>query len=233
MELVTPRRCTTPGRGLRLVGPPGLDRLVRTGGARSAQQRLGGRAALPALGWLIVSTSPAPPPARRPAARSPKAPSRRTWALSLGGAAAVIVALMMFVNAQDHTANRPAGVTSPGAIAEQNREDTLVVRQDQAPRVLAVRHGPADAGALRSAVVRYMRGQIASGAIGGPLMGSRCTPAVGSTEVRLVLRCRVVAANETYPFLGVVDTRRRLVTYCKRDYPPVPSMNIPVSRRCT
>ena len=42
----------------------------------------------------------------------------------------------------------------------------------------------------------------------------------------------VVAGGVTYPFLGVADPRARRVTYCKRDQPPVPSDNIPVSRRC-
>jgi hypothetical protein len=40
------------------------------------------------------------------------------------------------------------------------------------------------------------------------------------------------AADVNYDFLGVVDVPAHRLTYCKRDEPPVPSMNIPVSRRC-
>ena len=36
-----------------------------------------------------------------------------------------------------------------------------------------------------------------------------------------------------YPFDVVVTPANRRLTYCKRDYPPVPSMNIPVTARCT
>ena len=36
----------------------------------------------------------------------------------------------------------------------------------------------------------------------------------------------------TYPFLGVVDPAARRITYCKRDPPPAPSDNVPVSSRC-
>jgi hypothetical protein len=42
----------------------------------------------------------------------------------------------------------------------------------------------------------------------------------------------VVVANVSYPFVGVVEPAARRLTYCKRDLPPVPTMNIPVSARC-
>jgi hypothetical protein len=42
----------------------------------------------------------------------------------------------------------------------------------------------------------------------------------------------VESAAVSYPFLGVVDLRAKQITYCKRDPPPVPSENIPVSSRC-
>ncbi len=51
--------------------------------------------------------------------------------------------------------------------------------------------------------------------------------------VRLALKCDVKAADVTYPFLGVVQPAVKQITYCQRVAPPVPSMNIPVSKRCT
>jgi hypothetical protein len=179
-----------------------------------------------------VSSSRGGGPVRR------RPPGWRQWALALGGAAVFIVALIVFVNREDATANQPAGVTTPAAIAEQNREARIVVGEDQAPHVMRLRgHGPPAgvglaAGALRDAVVAYMRRQVASGAIAGPVMRSGCTPS-GASGSRRAFHCVVEAGNVNYPFLGVVDLASRQVTYCKRDAPPVPSMNIPVSRRCT
>lgn len=163
--------------------------------------------------------------------RGRRPPGWRQWVLALGGAAVFIVALIVFVNHQDATANQPAPVIQPAAIAEQNREAQILVGQDQAPHVVRL-HDHLPAGrALREAVVAYMRSQVASGAIAGPLMRSGCTPS-GSSGSRVAFHCVVDAGNVNYPFLGVVDFNLRQVTYCKRDAPPVPSMNIPVSRRC-
>jgi hypothetical protein len=183
-----------------------------------------------------VSTGPVPSPSRRRTVNRRRPPGWRQWALALGGATVFIVALIVFVNREDQTANQPAGVSSPAAIAEQNREARIIVGRDQAPHVVALRGHLAAGSALGAAVVGYMKRQIASGSIDGPVMRSGCTPtpaAVGSSATRLAFRCNVEAANVNYPFLGVVATASKQVTYCKRDAPPVPSMNIPVSGRCT
>jgi hypothetical protein len=155
------------------------------------------------------------------------------WLLSLGCTAAFVVALVLFVNAEDRTANQPAGVTSRSALVQQTHEAELIVGRDQAPHAVSVAAHVGPAVAIRAAVVAYMKRQIASGAIDGPLTSSGCARAHGSTGTRPAFRCEVVAASVRYPFLGVVDTAARQVTYCKRDAPPVPSMNIPVSPRCT
>jgi hypothetical protein len=184
-----------------------------------------------------VSSAPVPSPTGRPSVNRRKPPGWRQWALALGGAAAFLVALIVFVNREDSTANRPAGNSGAASIAEQNREARIIVETDQAPHTVALTRLPGGrvvAGqAIRGAVVGYMKRQIAAGSIGGPLMRSACTRADGSTPSLIAFHCRVIAANVAYPFLGVVDTSSRQVTYCKRDAPPVPSMNIPVSRRCT
>jgi hypothetical protein len=44
--------------------------------------------------------------------------------------------------------------------------------------------------------------------------------------------CVATANDVNYDFLGVVNVPAHQLTYCKRDEPPVPSMNIPVSPRC-
>lgn len=155
------------------------------------------------------------------------------WIAALGGACAFVVALIVFVDRESAASNQPAGV-QPSALAEQNREARIVVGQDQQPHVVALRRGVAPEAALRGAVTAYMLGQVRRGAIPGPLTRVRCTAARGGgTSARLAYRCTAVAASVDYPFEGVVAPRARQVTYCKRDLPPVPSMNIPVSRRCT
>ena len=41
------------------------------------------------------------------------------------------------------------------------------------------------------------------------------------------------SGNVNYPFVGVFTEDQAALTYCKRDLPPIPSENIPVSARCT
>ncbi len=154
------------------------------------------------------------------------------WVLAFGVAAAFLVALILFVSIEGPAANKPAAVTNPSAIAEQNREDRAQVQADQTPHVVTVRGGVAGQSALQVAVVRYMKRQIALGTVQGPLTRSSCTPAAGSSPVRPAFSCAVVAGNVTYPFLGVANSSRQ-VTFCKRDYAPVWGMNVPVSGRCT
>ncbi len=156
------------------------------------------------------------------------------WVLALGGAAAFVVALILFVNAENQTANQPAGVTNRAAIVAQNREARVEVEQDQAPHVAKLRGRLSGRNAMRAAVVGFMRRRVALGTFAGRVTRSSCTPAAGSTRSRLAFRCGVVAGNVTYPFLGVVNESSRQVTYCKRDlYPPVLGLNVPVSSRCT
>jgi len=155
------------------------------------------------------------------------------WVLSLGGAAVLVVALIAYVDHANQTANQPAPPISPAALREENQEAEIVVGQDQAPHVLSLKARQAPVGALRAAVVGYMNHQIALGTIDGPVTEASCVRAGASPQGGLAFRCSVEAASVNYPFLGVVDVGARSITYCKRDAPPVPSMNIPVSKRCT
>jgi hypothetical protein len=153
-------------------------------------------------------------------------------ALALGVAAALVAALVVWVHHATDDTPSEAPVSNPKAVAEQNREAAVVVGQDQRPHVVAFSAGGAPAAAVRHAVTGYMSAQIRQGWIGGPLMHSGCERA-GGPPARQVWHCTVVAANVNYPFDAVVEPVARRLTYCKRDLPPVPSMNIPVSSRCT
>ena len=156
------------------------------------------------------------------------------WAIPFAVAAATVVALIEFVNYETNNVPAIAGVSSPRAIREQNREDTILVQQQQAPHVARLKRGESPARAIRAAVVAYMNHQINLGSMDGPIRSSSCH-AAGGTSGRLLFRCAVTASAQlvTYPFDGVVQPALGRVTYCQRVTPPVPSMNVPVSRRCT
>jgi hypothetical protein len=150
------------------------------------------------------------------------------WVLALGAGVIFLVALVLFVQ---HNNNNSEATQSPAAVARANRQAEVVVAQDQAPHVVALKSGAGARGALVAAVRADMTAMINNGIIEGPVSRTTCAP-TGGHGGRLTFRCAALAAGVTYPFLGVVDPGTRQVTYCKRDEPPVPSMNIPVSRRC-
>lgn len=152
--------------------------------------------------------------------------------LSLGVVAALIAALVVYVHHSTDDTPSEAPVTNPKAVAEEHREAAIIVGQDQRPHIVALAAGVAPAAATRDAVTRYMRAQIRSGVIDGRLTRSTCARAGGS-DARQAWRCTVVVASVSYPFDAVVQPAAERLTYCKRDMPPVPSMNIPVSARCT
>ncbi len=151
------------------------------------------------------------------------------WVLPFSIAVLVVVAVVVFVDHETNDVPQEANVTSRDAIVEQNREDTIIVQQQQQPHVVRLATGVSAADGLRSAVLGYMRRQVSHGSMAGPVTSATCH-ATGGTSSRQVLRCNVSAARVSYPFDGVVSAG--LVTYCQRVAPPVPSMNVPVSRRC-
>jgi hypothetical protein len=151
--------------------------------------------------------------------------------LSLGVVAALIAALVLWVHHQTDDTPSEAQVSNPKAIAEEHREAEIVVGQDQRPHVVAFAASTAPAAEITGAVTGYMRTQVRRGLIDGSLMRSSCARAGGS-DSRQLWRCTVVVANVNYPFDAVIEPAARRLTYCKRDMPPIPSMNIPVSARC-
>ena len=166
-----------------------------------------------------------PPPSLTPRLRPPL---WARWVLSLAVGAALLVALIVFVDR--HNTNGPATV-NPKAEARANREAEIVVAQDQAPHVLTM-HSTADPRAAFTAAVRaQMNGLVNRGIIDGPLQRVRCARS-GRSGGTLGFSCTATAQDVNYPFVGVIDIPRRTLIYCKRDEPPVPSMNIPVSSRC-
>lgn len=151
--------------------------------------------------------------------------------LALGVVAVLIAALVVWVHHETDDTPMEAPVNNPKAVAEEHREAQIVVGQDQRPHEVALAAGVAPATALTRAVTGYMRSEIRRGLVDGRLSRSSCARTGGSGS-RQVWHCKVVVASVTYPFDGVVQPAAGRLTYCKRDLPPVPSMNIPVSKRC-
>lgn len=155
-------------------------------------------------------------------------PAWARWALPFGVAALLMLALVLFVS---HNNNDSLAHQSPGAVAQANREAAVLVAADQAPHAFAIEGHQAPRRAAERGVRIEMTELIARGTIPGTLRRITCTGA-GGTPARRALACTAVVAGVNYPFLGVVDRGGRRLTLCKRDEPPVPSMNIPVSARC-
>jgi len=157
------------------------------------------------------------------------------WVLPFAVAGAVVLALVLFVNYETNSVPAIALVTNPNAVKEENREDTILVHDQQAPQEAKLKAGASPTVALRAAVVGYMTHQISVGSMDGPIRRSSCRPAAGGTSGRLVFHCDVTASAQmvTYPFDGVVQPSAGVITYCQRVAPPIPSMNVPVSKRCT
>ncbi len=148
--------------------------------------------------------------------------------LSLGVALILLLALILFVN---HNNTYSEASQNPAAVERANREAAAVVAQDQAPHQAAVAPGAGAGAALAHAVRGDMSSLIDRGVLEGPLGRTRCarTAAAGG---RQAFRCTAVAGGLNYAFVGVVDVPTRHLTYCKRDAPPAPSVNVPVSARC-
>ncbi len=140
----------------------------------------------------------------------------------------LLAALVIFVERQS---SGPAATERAAAAAQANREGEIVVAQDQAPHSVALRLGSSPAVALERVLRAEMAFRIAHGALQGP-MGSAACFQFGVRGGRRGFSCTVEAAGVSYPFRGVVDSRSRSITYCKRDPPPVPALNVPVSARC-
>lgn len=196
-------------------------------GARPAQERIDHAYAVVAM----ADASSSPPARERSRASIQRVPLWVRWVVSFAVFAALLVALVVYVNANN--TDTPTGVQNPATEVEANRQATILVEQDQAPRTASLARGVAPATALAHAIRADMDKEIAQQVVAGPVTRSSCARTGPGGRVTASFSCTVVANSLAYPFEGVVDTRTRVITFCKRDPPPVPSENIPLSRRCT
>lgn len=151
------------------------------------------------------------------------------FALSLAVGAILLVALIVFVDNNNTDSNR---TLTPSEQTKVNQEAERVVAADQAPRVVTLTGAESPRGGFVRTVRAAMSSQVNRGLIDGPLQRVRCTRHGGGAR-RPVFSCVATANDVNYDFVGVVDTTARQLTYCKRDEPPVPGQDIPLSPRCT
>jgi hypothetical protein len=181
----------------------------------------------------VPTPSPAPAGPRSLFGPRGRLPSWAQWTISLGLAGFVVAALVVFVDRAQPTANEPASVTRHSAVVEQNREARLLVAEDEEPHVLRIARPTPPRVAIRLAVAALMRAELRVGLISGPFQRATCRPRAGRPPTRAAFTCTAEAANVNYLLAGVVDPARRRVTICKRDLPPIPGLDVPLSRRCT
>jgi hypothetical protein len=152
------------------------------------------------------------------------------WVLSIVIAAAAIFALVRFV--QSNTDNQIT-TESPAGAVQANREAEILVAEDQAPHTVRLRGRAPALAAINRAIRADMTALINQGSLEGPLQRSACAPKGPPGRAGQEFSCTASAAGVSYPFVGVVDARAQTIVYCKRDPPPVPSQNVPLSPRCT
>ena|SRR5437764_1702240 len=173
------------------------------------------------------------PPSRSRPPRAPGAylrlPLWGRFALTALVASAVLIGLVLYVSS--HNTDSPPS-TNPAADVQANREAEILVAQDQAPRKTRLPAGRAPAVAVAGVLRADMKRRIARGEVSGPLQRTQCHIIGPERGSRQPVSCTVLAGSVGYPFLAVVDQRGRRITYCKRDPPPAPSDNVPVSPRC-
>jgi hypothetical protein len=150
------------------------------------------------------------------------------WAISVVVAVAAVIALVAFV---DHNNNNSEAKGSAKSLAREDQEAQVIVGADQVPRTAKLAPKESLEHAFVAAVRRDMTHRIKTGNVDGKLQKVGCKRS-GSQPGRIAYSCVAEAGNVKYPFLGVFTTADKRITYCKRDLPPIPSENIPVSARC-
>lgn len=150
------------------------------------------------------------------------------WSVSLFIAVVLIVLLVLFVT---HNSSNGEATLSRAGLQHEARLDATILGQDQAPKSVHVRSAATARGAVVAGVRAEMRRRISSGNIDGPLTSVRCGES-GHRGDRIAYHCLADAGNVNYPFLALATPTTHRAVFCKKDFPPVRSENIPVSRRC-
>jgi hypothetical protein len=151
------------------------------------------------------------------------------WAISITVGVAVIAALVVFV---EHNNNNSEAKGSAKSLERENQEAQIIVGADQMPHTVKLRSGQSVPAEFVAAVRADIRHRLKTGNIQGRVQKIDCHRS-GARSGRIAYSCVAQVQNVKYPFVGVFTAQSKRITYCKRDLPPLPSENIPVSARCT
>jgi hypothetical protein len=150
------------------------------------------------------------------------------WAVSAAVGVAVIAALVVFVEHNDSNSNAKG---STKALERENQEARIIVGADQVPHTVTLKNGQSVQAAFVAAIRADIRHRLKTGNIQGRLQKIDCHRS-GAHGGRVAYSCVAQVQNVKYPFVGASAAKSKRITYCKRDLPPLPSENIPVSPRC-
>jgi hypothetical protein len=150
------------------------------------------------------------------------------WAISIAVGVAVIAGLVVFV--ENNNSNSEA-TGSAKSLERENREAAVIVGADQAPHTVTLTNGESVRAGFVAAVRADIHHRLKTGNIQGRVQKVSCHRS-GSRSGRVAYSCVAQVQNVKYPFVGVSTTNSKRITYCKRDAPPIPTENIPVSPRC-
>jgi hypothetical protein len=150
------------------------------------------------------------------------------WAISITVGVVVIVALVAFV---DHNNSNSEAKGSTKALERENQEAQVIVGADQVPHTVRLKGGQTVTAGFVAAVRADIRHRLKTGNIQGRVQKIACHRS-GARGGRVAYSCVAQVQNVRYPFVGTYTAKSKRITYCKRDLPPLPSENIPVSPRC-
>jgi hypothetical protein len=158
------------------------------------------------------------------------------YAIAISTATIIFVALVIYVH--DHQAQSEGLPASPSRAqaAQEQKQDEVVIGQQQAPHVVRLATGTAPLQAARAAVHRYVTDQVSQSQVAGPVDGPATCTAGGGSPTRLLFHCNVRAGSAAtqlrYPFVAVVVPSAARVTYCQVVTPPYPVKAVPISAAC-
>jgi hypothetical protein len=150
------------------------------------------------------------------------------WAISIIVSVAVIAALVVFVESNNSNSDAKGSAAS---LEHENQEAQIIVGADQVPHTVTLKGGQSVQAGFVAAVHADIRHRLKTGNIQGRVQKIGCHRS-GARRGRVAYSCIAQVQNVKYPFVGVFTTKSKRITYCKRDMPPLPSENIPVSHHC-
>jgi hypothetical protein len=163
-------------------------------------------------------------------------PLRVRFIIAFGTSAIVLVALVIYVHDHSHQAEGLPASPSKSEAAQTQKEDRIVVQQQQAPHVVRFPARVHTLSAAAGAVERYMANETSRDLISGPVVGAAHCTASGGHSQRVRFHCEIHAGPAgqvlLYPFQGVVQPAARKVTYCQVITPPYPLSDVPLSAAC-